>query len=72
MKDKIIYFVLGAIAVLLIINFYGFVPMRDYGMMGSYWTGGWGWMGLIMFVVWISVVVFLALGIVWLIKQLKK
>jgi len=52
---------------------FGFGGMhRDYGMMGSYWTSGFGWMGVFMVLIWILVLAFLVLGIIWLAKQLQK
>ncbi|MBS3070998.1 hypothetical protein J4407_01715 [Candidatus Pacearchaeota archaeon] len=48
------------------------MPYRDYGMMGSYWTYGFGWMGVFMWLIWILVTVTLTLLIIWLIKQIQK
>lgn len=48
------------------------MPHMDYGQWGAYWTSGFGWMALFMVLIWILVIVFLVLGILWLVKQLKK
>jgi len=53
-------------------GFGGMMPYGNYGMMGSYWTYGFGWMGILMLTVWILVVVSLILGIIWLVKQIQK
>jgi len=60
------------IVVLGSLSFGGMMPHQDYGMMGSYWTGGFGWMGIFMSLIWILVMVFLVLGIAWLYKDLQK
>ena len=50
----------------------GMMPHRDYGQWGAYWTGGWGWMGIFMWLIWLLIIVFLVLGIIWFVKQINK
>jgi len=72
-KDNTLIIVLGIVLAFVLIGGLGFGGMqRDYGMMGSYWTGGFGWMGIFMSLIWILVMAFLALGIAWLYKELQK
>ena len=72
-KDNTLIIVLGIVLAFVLIGGLGFGGMqRDYGMMGSYWTGGFGWMWIFMILVWALGIVFLVLGILWLAKQLQK
>ena len=72
-EDHTLIIVLGIVLAFVLIGGLGFGGMhQDYGMMGSYWTGGFGWMGIFMSLIWILVMVFLALGIAWLYKDLHK
>jgi len=74
MKNENVFVIAILILVLLFLfwNFGGMMPYRDYGMMGSYWTYGFGWMGVFMWLIWILVTVTLTLLIIWLVKQIQK
>lgn len=63
------------IIVVLAVMFFGTFQFnmmdRDYGMMGAYWTGGYGFMWIFMMIIWILIVIILVLGIIWLMRQLQ-
>jgi len=56
-----------------LIGSFGFGGMhQDYGMMGSYWTSGYGFMGIFMTIIWILFIILMVLGIIYLTKKIKK
>lgn len=78
MKDNNFAWVIAIVVVLVILLFGGFGfgmggfgMMQDYGRMGAYWTGGYGFMLIFMMIIWILVIIALILGIMWLIRQLQ-
>ena len=75
MKNENILIILLLVILVFFLSWgfgFGMMPHMDYGQWGSYWTGGYGWMGSFMFLIGILVIAFLVLGIIWLAKQIKK
>jgi len=69
-NENTLIIVLVTVLVIFILGGFGFgmMPHRDYGQWGSYWTSGFGWMGVIMFLI----IILLILGIIWLTKQIQR
>jgi len=81
MKDEHIWIIVIAavFAIFLVSGFGGmmgfgnyWMPHMDYGQTGSYWTYGFGWMGVFMILTWILLITALIFGIIWLMKQIRK
>ena len=79
MKNKESNWIIAIVIVLAVLLFGGFGfgtnmmgNYRDYGMMGAYWTGGYGYMWIFMMLIWLLVIIALVLGIMWLIRQLHQ
>ena len=68
-NEKILLIAILVILGIILVNSFGF---GNYGMMSWMFGSGFGFMWIFMFFIWILFIVFLVLGILWLIKQLQK